>query len=361
MDIYDKLNARIDEIGFGFPRSYIKADQRLMKQIFTEEDCKDFLAMDKGYQTAAQYAAKNGITEEQAKEKLDRMAFRGEIFRRHSKEEGGPDEYGQHPFVLGILEWQIKNPRNKWLKELSLYIMSSKWGKRMSQTMPFYRTVPMHKEFVEGSVVMPYEDIETVLDRHKVFAVGTCLCRKLDKLKGPFNPCKHPLETCIMCDDYATYYVETGLGRYITKEEALEILREGEKDGRIINVTNSQDGENICSCCDCGCGMLWMKKKFPGPSKDLWANFFSVIDYDKCVSCGSCAKRCPFGCIKRDKEGKYRVNLEECMGCGLCVSACKKRAIVLHKKENAYVPPVTYDDAVEIWTKETKKDWKRYK
>ena len=56
-----------------------------------------------------------------------------------------------------------------------------------------------------------------------------------------------------------------------------------------------------------------------------------------------------------------RVNLEECMGCGLCVSACKKRAIVLHKKENAYVPPVTYDDAVEIWTKETKKDWKRYK
>ena len=203
--------------------------------------------------------------------------------------------------------------------------------------------------------------MRTVLDRHKVFAVGTCLCRKLDKLKGPFNPCKHPLETCIMCDDYATYYVETGLGRYITKEEALEILREGEKDGRIINVTNSQDGENICSCCDCGCGMLWMKKKFPGPSKDLWANFFSVIDYDKCVSCGSCAKRCPFGCIKRDKEGKYRVNLEECMGCGLCVSACKKRAIVLHKKENAYVPPVTYDDAVEIWTKETKKDWKRYK
>ena len=77
MDIYDKLNARIDEIGFGFPRSYIKADKRLMKQIFTEEDCKDFLAMDKGYQTAAQYAAKNGITEEQAKEKLDRMAFRG--------------------------------------------------------------------------------------------------------------------------------------------------------------------------------------------------------------------------------------------------------------------------------------------
>ena len=104
-----------------------------------------------------------------------------------------------------------------------------------------------------------------------------------------------------------------------------------------------------------------MKKKFPGPSKDLWANFFSVIDHDKCVSCGSCAKRCPFGCIKRDKEGTYRVNLEECMGCGLCVSACKKRAIVLHKKENAYVPPVTYDDAVEIWTKETKKDWKRYK
>ena len=42
MDIYDKLNARIDEIGFGFPRSYIKADKRLMKQILQRRIARTF-------------------------------------------------------------------------------------------------------------------------------------------------------------------------------------------------------------------------------------------------------------------------------------------------------------------------------
>jgi len=359
MDIYDKLTARIDELGFGFPKSIIRSDKRLMKDIFSEEDCADYLLMADGYQTAKQYAERNGFTEEVAKEKLDRMAFKGQIFRRHRLE---GDEYAQHPFVLGILEWQVKNPRNQWLVPLYAYILTSKWGKRMSQTMPFYRSVPMRKEFVEGGIVMPYEDIEQVLDRHTKFAVGTCLCRLMDKMK-PNNPCNHPMETCIMTDDYADFYVEIECGRYITKEETLAILREGEKDGRIINVTNSQEGENICSCCACGCGMLAMKKMFPGPSKDLWANYFSVIDTEKCVKCGACVKKCPFGILKKAKDGSIKIDTANCLGCGLCVSVCKKGALKLNRKpdDKAYTPPEKYEDAIEIWTKNTKKDYKKFK
>jgi len=358
--LYEQLNARIDELGFGFPKSFIGADKHLMKQIFTEEDCHDYLAMSDGYQTPAMYAEKNGITPEQAKEKLDRMAGKGQIFRRHRTD--GQDEYEQHPFVLGILEWQVKNPNNKWLVPLSMYMITSRFGKRMSQTMPFYRSVPMRKEYVEGSIIMPYEDIEQVLARHKTFAVGPCICRLMDKLK-PNNPCHHPMETCIMTDDYATFYVEIGLGREITGEEALSILREGEKDGRIINVTNSQDGENICSCCACGCGMLYMKQHYPGPSKDLWANYYSEIDQDKCGACGACAKKCPFNIIKKGKDGRMTVNQPDCLGCGLCVSVCKKDAIHLRRKpeDKAYTPPETYQDAIQIWRKQTKKDYKHYK
>ncbi len=360
MSIYDKLNARIDELGFGFPKSFLGADKHLMKQIFTEEDCRDYLAMAEGYQTPSMYAEKNGITVEEAAEKLERMARKGQIFRRHRL--GGEDEYEQHPFVLGILEWQVTNPNNKWLYPLFAYMLSSRFGKRMSQTMPFYRSIPMRSEYVEGSVVAPYEDIEQILDRHKVFAVGTCLCRLMDQYK-PNNPCKHPLETCIMTDDYATFYAENKFGRYITRDEALAILREGEKDGRIINVTNSQDGENICSCCMCGCGMMALKKWFPGPSKDLWANYFSVIDEDKCGACGACANKCPFGVIKKGKDGKMHIDKPECMGCGLCVSVCRKGAIHLERKPEgeAYVPPETYEDAIQIWRRDTKKDYRHFK
>lgn len=362
MGLYSDLLKRIDELSFGFPKSFVGADKILIKKIFSPENARNFLLMSKGYQTAGEYALKNGITEEDAKRRLDAMAERGLILRRH-RERG--DEYGQHPFVMGFLEWQgNRAAENKtWLYATSIYMISSNFGYRMSQTMPFYRTLPHHKEFVEGSVIKPYDDIEALLDKHHRFAVAVCMCRLMDKMK-PNNPCHHPLETCIETDDYADFYIETGIGREITKEEALAILREGEKDGRIIQATNSQEGENFCSCCACGCGMLYLKKQYPGPSAAMWSNHFSVIDYDKCIGCGKCETRCTFGYIKKEKKtGKVCVDTAACLGCGLCVSTCPTGAIRLHQKseDKLYTPPVTYDDAMEIWEAETKKDYKHFK
>lgn len=362
MGLYRDLLKRIDELSYGFPKSYVGADLLLIKKIFSKEDARDFLKMEKGYHTAGEYAEANGLSVDEAREKLDRMAGRGLIFRRH-RERG--DEYSMHPFVMGFLEWQGGRPdvAQGWMVPTSIYMITSKFGSRMSQTMPFYRTIPMHKEFVDGSVIKPYDDIEAMLDKHHRFAVGICMCRLMDKVK-PNNPCHHPLETCIETDDYADFYIETGIGREITKEEALAILREGEKDGRIIQATNSQEGENFCSCCACGCGMLALKRMFPGPSAALWSNHFSTIDYDKCISCGKCVKRCTFGYISQDQETKkVTVDQTACLGCGLCVSTCPTKAITLKQKseDKLYTPPLTYDDAMEIWETETKKDYNKFK
>jgi len=362
MGLYRDLLKRIDELSFGFPKSYVGADLMLIKKIFREEDARDYLLLEKGYHTAEEYASKNGITIEEATEKLERMAGRGLIFRRH-RESG--DEYSMHPFVMGFLEWQggRADVARDWMIPTSIYMISSKFGKRMSQTMPFYRTIPQHPEMVEGSVIKPYDDIEALLDKHKRFAVGVCMCRLMNQVK-PDNPCKHPMETCIETDDYADFYIETGIGREITKEEALSILREGEKDGRIIQATNSQEGENFCSCCACGCGMLALKRMFPGPSAALWSNHFSVVDYSKCIKCGKCVSRCTFGYITQNPETKMiEVDQDACLGCGLCVSTCPTKAITLHQKseDKLYTPPQTYDDACEIWEAETKKDYNSFK
>ena len=362
MGLYRDLLKRIDELSFGFPKSFVGADLILIKKIFSREDAQDFLLMEKGYHTAEEYAAANGFSVETAKEKLDRMAGRGLIFRRH-RERG--DEYSMHPFVMGFLEWQGARPNvaKDWLLPTSIYMITSGFGKRMSQTTPFYRTIPMHKEFVEGSVVQAYDDIESLLDAHSRFAVSVCMCRLMDKVK-PKNPCTHPLETCIVTDDYADFYIETGIGREISKEEALAILREGEKDGRIIQATNSQGGENFCSCCACGCGMLALRRMFPGPSAALWSNHFCWLDEEKCIHCGRCAKRCTFGYIKFDPKTKTPIiDSEACLGCGLCVSTCPTKALRLHQKspDKLYTPPPTYDDAVEIWEAETKKNYDRFK
>lgn len=362
MGLYRDLLKRIDSLSFGFPKSYVGADLMLIKKIFKPEDAKDFLMMDRGYQTAEEYAAKNGLDEDDARNRLERMASRGLIFRRH-RERG--DEYSMHPFVMGFLEWQGGRPDDaqSWMIPTSIYMISSKFGKRMSQTMPFYRTIPMHPEMVEGSVIKPYDDIEALLDKHHRFAVGICMCRLMDKVK-PNNPCKHPLETCIETDDYADFYIETGIGREITKEEALAILREGEKDGRIIQATNSQEGENFCSCCACGCGMLALKRMFPGPSASLWTNHYAEVDHDKCIGCGKCVQRCGFGYISQDPvTRKVSIDTNSCLGCGLCVSTCPTKAIVLRQKseDKLYTPPATYDDAMQIWEAGTKKKYDLFK
>ena len=362
MGLYRDLLKRIDELSFGFPKSFVGADLALIKKIFRPEDAKDFLLMDKGYQTTAEFAEKNGFSEEIAREKLERMANRGLIFRRH-RERG--DEYSMHPFVMGFLEWQGGRPdeAKDWLFPTAMYMISSAFGKRMTQTMPFYRTVPHHAEFVEGSVIKPYDDIDAMLDKHTRFAVGVCMCRLMDSIK-PKNPCKHPLETCIETDDYADFYIETGIGREITKEEARAILAQGEKDGRIIQATNSQEGENFCSCCACGCGMLALKKQFPGPAGAIWSNHYSVIDQTKCIGCGKCEKRCTFGYIKFNPVNKKpTIDQQACLGCGLCVSTCPTKAITLRQKseDKLYTPPPTYDDAMEIWERDTKKNYDRFK
>lgn len=359
MDLYGKLLRRLDELSFGFPKSFLGMDRLFVKQIFTKEDARDFLMMAEGFQTPAMYAAKNNITEADASERLERMVSHGEIFRRHCKDNPDIYEYEQHPWAMGFMEWQVKNPKRNWLYTLSGYIISSRIGKRMSQTMPFYRTIPMHKEFVEGSVVAPYEDLDAIMARHTRFAVANCICRMLDDVK-PNNPCKHPLETCIETDDYATFYIETGMGREITREEALAILRAGEKDGRVVNVSNSKDGENLCSCCECGCGMMYLKTHYPGPSKEKWSNYYVEIDHDKCVACGACTKKCTFGVLSKSEEGIH-ADLDKCLGCGLCVSSCKSGAIHLRQKENPYEPPEDYGEAMEIWGKITRKDYNRFK
>jgi len=362
MGLWRDLLRRIDELSYGFPKSFVGADLLLIRKIFTEEDARDFLLMGKRYETAAEYGVKNGFTEEEARRKLDRMAERGLIFRRHRPD---GDEYGQFPFVMGFLEWQGKRSgqEKSWLYYTALYMATSRWGKRMTQTMPFYRTIPQRPEMVQGAVVRPYDDIEQMLRKHTRFAVGHCVCRMMDRMI-PGNKCNHPLETCIETDDYATFFIETGIGREITMEEALSILREGEKDGRIIQATNSQEGENFCSCCGCGCGMLRMRSMFPGPANSIWSNHYSEINYDACVSCGACVKRCPFGYIHQDKKTRrVTIDQEKCLGCGLCLNACHKKALCLRQKseDKLYTPPETYDDAMEIWEAETKKDYDKFK
>ncbi len=360
-DTMKLLLEKIDTLSFGFPKSSLHSDRRLISYIFNQETAEIFLLLEKGYQTAKRFAEVNSLSEEVASQKLDLLANKGLIYRKHGQE---GYEYSAYPFVAGFLEFQAgRTDIDKgWLMETALYMITSKFGKRMSQTMPFYRTIPHDPELVEGGKVVPYDNIDEILNRHTRFAVAPCLCRMMYKLK-PFNKCNHPIETCIETDEYADFFIETGIGREISREEARKIIEDGKKDGRVINVTNSKEGENICSCCKCGCGMLYLKNKYPGPSGKLWNNYYASFEASKCVKCGACKNSCGFDYLKVKKNGQIVVDQQSCLGCGICVSKCHAKALTLVKKneDEMYIPPETYDDAIELWEKKTVKDYQHGK
>lgn len=345
---YKRLIEALDNVSEGFP-SFFGIERFGMKKLFSEEEAKLFADMiPREFQTAKQFAQKNGCTVEWAEESLYALSKKALIYRR--KNDDGVYEYAQFPFAFGLMEFQgVINEDKSWLAPMAAYAALSKYGKGLGGSMPMYRSVPFRKDMVVDNKILPYDDIEDVLARHTRFAVAPCVCREMRNSKN----CNHPHETCIITDDMADFYLENGMGRQITREEAHEILVSGQEDGRIIQITNSKNAENICSCCSCGCAMLKVAGRFSQPAGKYWNNYVcKVVDDATCVGCGACAAACGWNVIQvQGGKATLPVDLSNCMGCGLCVFACKTGAIKLARKEDSllYEPPEDLIDAHNKW------------
>jgi heterodisulfide reductase subunit A2 len=56
----------------------------------------------------------------------------------------------------------------------------------------------------------------------------------------------------------------------------------------------------------------------------------SIVDQNKCISCMTCVKACPFGAPFCNYDHKAEIESAKCMGCGICASECPARAIQLN-------------------------------
>ena len=103
------------------------------------------------------------------------------------------------------------------------------------------RNLPINKTMENAKQILPFEDVVKVVDDREYYTVSECPCRHRYHLDPDYEDCQHPSEVCLHFDDLGRYCVENGLGREITRDETLEILKQAADSGLIHGISNWEE------------------------------------------------------------------------------------------------------------------------
>ena len=247
--------------------------------------------------------------DEWLQKQLDEMAYNG-LIEYNWENEKREKQYVLPMFVPGSAEFSNMNA-----KVLEEHPEMGRFFERMSR-LPLEKITPMvplggagigmHVIPVEKAIEMENNSISVEHISHWLskydgkYAASPCSCRK-SRQTFDEGCADDPEGWCIAVGDMADYVVETNKGgKYITKEEALEIMKKAEDNGFVHQITNI-DGENkifaICNCNVNVCYALRTSQLFNTPNMSRSA-YIAHVETDKCVACGRCVEFCPAGAVK---------------------------------------------------------------
>lgn len=149
--------------------------------------------------------------------------------------------------------------------------------------------------------------------------LNRCDCRTLA------GHCGKPTDTCISFRSGINTLSHRGWSKLITKEEAKEVLRRANRAGLMQTVNPN----GICNCCG-DCCYLFRAQNARNDRQWPAAGHIAGFDSKICVSCGLCAKRCPFGAFSAADGVGFDPAL--CRGCGLCAETCPVGAIQMKRR-----------------------------
>ncbi len=340
--VYYDLREQLDQYSVGFPSTESGVELEILKAIFTEEEAEMYLNLSMMLETPEQVASRIGRDWDEVAAILERMVDKGQIFRTRK---GDVKKYGAAPFIVGSYEYQVKSMDKRFAELFEKYFNEAFGKQGIAQSAPL-RTVPVNRTIDHKWQVAPYEDLKEIIKSKETISVGNCVCRTQQNLLG--KGCGKNMEACLQFGSHAHFYVEKGMGRYITQEEALEILEKCDDAGLVPQPFISQDTGGICNCCGDCCGILRSIKLHPKPAERVYANYYAEADPETCTACGTCLDRCQMEAILLEDQGVAQVNRDRCIGCGLCVTTCPTEAMSLRIKpqDERRLPPATSKDFV---------------
>jgi hypothetical protein len=232
--VYEKLRDRLDMFPQGFAKTESGVELEILKRLFSPEEAEIMLHLKPMPEKLADIAQRAGKDEKKLGEMLYDMSKRGLINRWQA-----PDKemyYFLIPWAIGIFEFQLNNLTRENVELFEKFYhegMVPSWKDRKTGMV---RVIPVQKEIEGKTEIQPYEKVSEIIEKHTRFAVANCICRKIAKIQG--HGCDKLLEACMSFGPAADFYIENGIGREITKEEAKKILAKAEEDGLIHCSTN---------------------------------------------------------------------------------------------------------------------------
>ena len=337
-ELYRKLARHLDKLPGSFPQTESGVEIRIVKRYFTPEEAELCLHLNLISEEARVVARRAGIKKEEAAKRLEAMAKKRLIFR--IEETPGKPLYMPNQFVIGFWEFGVNDLDEDKVRDFNEYIPTllnyDVWSKA-----PQLRTIPIGRSMSPELRALPYEKAEDIVRLHKRFGVAPCICRREMKIAGE-EVCDRPEDTCLVFGMAADYYIRNGIGREITFDQTMDILKLAEEKAMVLQPSGYRDAINICCCCGCCCGVLRNIRKQPKPAEIVSSGFVVSVDKKKCEGCGLCIERCQMDALRLEKE-KISLNIDRCIGCGLCVTACPTESLTLNRKSKDQQPEVPQD------------------
>ena len=345
-NVYQKLARHLASLGMGYPQKEELLE--ILRENFTPQEAEVALAIPTKtipFEPApmSKIAPHLNIPQDELEQILSNLAQRGLLYSKRMKD--GEMGYALQQFGYGFPQtffWRgVNTPNAKKMAELVVKYSGKEQLKEVygdTETKAF-RYLPATPSFEpESHAVFPFEMMEEVIKKVKVIALVHCPCRATAQLIGK-KRCDHSLENCIKYDELAEYLIDKGIGKEITKQEALEVIRKSEEAGLVHLVDNAREGiKHTCNCCGCCCWSVGTIRRKKIPRDILMATYFlRETDQERCTGCGACIDICPINVIRM--EGDFPVvDKEWCIGCGVCAVPCPTSAVKLVRKTDALPP-----------------------
>ncbi len=282
----------------------------ILDRLLTKDEVKFMISFQKRRtgRTTAWLAQANHMSEAEAQKMIDHLLWIGIIEQNRDN----PDQHIQYwipKWVVGSGEYMVEHPTltDTNPEVATMFNLAPQEPLELAAKLvpPGGAGIGMHvipvEQAIDGaSTSVSVEHLSHWLQKYDKFCAMVCACRKAQRVRGEGVG---DIEgyMCIGLGDIAEFLVESGKdAHYITREEAMEIIRRAEEKGYVHQITNLDGPDRIVGICNCSpgsCYGLRTSQLFNTPNMSRSA-YRAHVDAEKCVGCGKCVEVCPAGAAR---------------------------------------------------------------